>query len=259
MPYKIAFFDIDGTLVNEEKVIPQDTIKAIQEIRQLGVEPVIATGRAPYFLGPLLEEVGIESYVCLNGALAVYQGEVIYRNPIAASTVEAFVSFAREQGHALCFEGESRYATDQLDNQRVVSSIQSLKIDFPEQEHDFWSKESIYQMFLHVIDGEEAPYESFHDRLTFIRWHEDALDILPIGGSKAKGIEAMLAKLGIHRSEAIAFGDGLNDKEMLEYVGFGIAMGNAHPDVIPFANYTTTHVDEQGIRNGLIAAGILHK
>lgn len=259
MSYKIAFFDIDGTLVNEEKIIPQDTIKAIEEIRQLGVEPVIATGRAPYFLGPLLEEVGIQSYVCLNGALAVYKGEVIYRNPIAASTVEAFVTFAREQGHALCFEGETRYATDQPDNERVISSIQSLKIDFPEHEHDFWSKESIYQMFLHAVDGEELPYASFHDRLTFIRWHDDALDILPIGGSKAKGIEAMLARLGIDRSEAIAFGDGLNDKEMLEYVGFGIAMGNAHPEVIPFANYTTTHVDEQGIRNGLIAAGILHK
>jgi len=257
MSYKIAFFDIDGTLVNEEKVIPQDTIQAIREIKELGVEPVIATGRAPYFLGQLLEQVGISSYVCLNGALAVYKGEVIYRNPIKSETLEAFVAFAREQGHALCFEGETRYTTDGIDNERVLRSVGSLKIDFPEQEDDFWSKEDIYQVFLHAVDGEDTAYEHFHDRLTFIRWHEDALDILPAGGSKAKGIEAMLAKLGIDRSEAVAFGDGLNDKEMLEYVGFGIAMGNAHPDVLPFANYVTTHVNEQGIRNGLIAAGIL--
>lgn len=259
MSYKIAFFDIDGTLVNEDKIVPQDTIEAIREIKQLGVEPVIATGRAPYFLNSLLEEVGIESYVCLNGALAVYKGEVIYRNPIAPSTVEAFVSLARQQGHALCFEGESRYTTDQLDNERVVRSIQSLKIQLPEQEHDFWSKEPIYQMFLHVVEGEDQPYGIFHDRLTFIRWHEDALDVLPFGGSKAKGIEAMLSRLGIDKSEAIAFGDGLNDKEMLQYIGFGIAMGNAHPDVIPYADYVTTHVDEQGIRKGLIAAGLLER
>lgn len=259
MTYKIAFFDIDGTLVNEEKVIPQDTIDAIAELKEKGVEPVIATGRAPYFLDSLLEQVGIESFVCLNGAFAVYKGQPIYRNPIEPATIEAFVKAAREQGHALCFEGETRYTTDQIDNERVLRSVGSLKVPFPEHEHDFWTKESIYQMFLHAVADEESTYESFHDRLTFIRWHEDALDILPIGGSKAKGIEAMLAKLGIDKSEAIAFGDGLNDKEMLEYVGFGIAMGNAHPDVIPYADYVTTHVDERGIRNGLIAAGILEK
>lgn len=259
MSYKVVFFDIDGTLVNEEKVIPQDTILAIKELKELGVEPVIATGRAPYFLGSLLEEAGIESYVCLNGGLVVYKGEVIYRNPISAETVEAFVTFAREQGHALCFEGETRYTTDQLNNERVFRSIQSLKIEFPVEEHDFWSKEPIYQMFLHAIEGEDAAYKGFQDQLTFIRWHEDAIDVLPNGGSKAKGIEAMLAKLGLDRTEAVAFGDGLNDKEMLQYVGFGVAMGNANPEVIPYADFTTTHVDEQGIRNGLIAAGILSK
>src|SRR5690606_27011216 len=169
------------------------------------------------------------------------------------------VEFANEQGHAICFEGETRYTTDQLNNERVIRSIQSLKVEFPTEEHDFWSKEPIFQMFLHAIDSEQAVYESFQDRLTFIRWHEDAIDVLPIGGSKAKGIEAMLTKLGIDRTETVAFGDGLNDKEMLEYVGFGIAMGNAHPEVIPYADYTTTHVDELGIRNGLIAAGILEK
>lgn len=257
MSYKIVFFDIDGTLVNEEKVVPQDTIEAIREIKALGVEPVIATGRAPYFFEELLEQVGISSYVSLNGALAVYQGEVIYRRPIAPEIVESFVNFARQQGHPLCFEGESRYATDNLANERVQRSLTSLKVKLPVEEHDFWSKEDIYQMFLHAIDGEDVAYKHFEDRLTFIRWHADAIDILPLGGSKAKGIEAMLTKLGIDRSEAVAFGDNLNDKEMLEYVGLGIAMGNSHPDVIPYANYVTTHVDEQGIRNGLIAAGIL--
>jgi len=259
MTYKIAFFDIDGTLVNEEKVIPQETIAAIAEAKEKGVEPVIATGRAPYFLQSLLEQTGIESFVCLNGAYAVYKGKPIYHNPIEPATVEALVTIAREQGHALCFEGETRYTTDQPDNERVLRSVGSLKVHFPEHEHDFWTKEPIYQMFLHALHDEEAHYETFHDRLTFIRWHEDALDVLPVGGSKAKGIEAMLAELGIDKSEAIAFGDGLNDKEMLQYVGFGIAMGNAHPEVIPYADYVTTHVDEQGIRNGLIKAGILDK
>lgn len=257
MSYKIAFFDIDGTLVNEDKVIPQDTIDAIAQMKEKGIEPVIATGRAPYFLQDLLEVVGIESYVCLNGALAVYKGEVIYRNPIAPATLATIVEHADTHGHALCFEGESQYCTNVEHHDFMLDSVGSLKVALPEVNANFWQEEPIYQLFLHTVAEDDHLYAGLADALTFIRWHNKALDVLPIGGSKAKGIEAMLKQLNLTQAEAIAFGDNLNDKEMLEYVGFGIAMGNSHPDVIPYANFVTTHVDEKGIRNGLIKAGIL--
>lgn len=259
MNYKIAFFDIDGTLVNEEKVIPQDTLDAIAEIKRLGVEPVIATGRAPYFVKPLLEQVGIESYVCLNGAYAVYKGEAIYRNPIDKQLIEELVLLAKTHNHALTFEGDEYYFADQADHDYVFESVASLKVAQPGVDADYWKKADIYQMFLHILDGEESQYESILDRLHFIRWHQKAVDVLPTGGSKAQGIEQVLKLLGLTREQAIAFGDGLNDKEMLEYVGFGVAMGNSHPDVIPYADFVTTDVDNQGIRNGLIEAGILPK
>ena len=51
--YKIVFFDIDGTLVNEDKQVPESTVKAIHQLKKSGIEPVIATGRAPYFIKPL--------------------------------------------------------------------------------------------------------------------------------------------------------------------------------------------------------------
>ncbi|MNP76851.1 putative bifunctional phosphatase/peptidyl-prolyl cis-trans isomerase [compost metagenome] len=55
----------------------------------------------------------------------------------------------------------------------------------------------------------------------------------------------------------MAFGDGLNDKEMLQEVGLGIAMGNSHPDLLPYADYVTSAVDEGGIRQGLRYAGLI--
>ena len=63
--------------------------------------------------------------------------------------------------------------------------------------------------------------------------------------------------VGLKPEDAVAFGDGLNDMEMLSYVGFGIAMGNSHKDLLPYADHVTTHVDEEGVRNGLITAGLL--
>ncbi|MFD0959853.1 Cof-type HAD-IIB family hydrolase [Paenibacillus chungangensis] len=257
MKCKIVFFDIDGTLVNEQKDIPQDTVEAIRELKASGVEPVVATGRAPYFIGPILEKLGIESYVCLNGGYVVYKGEPIYRFAIARDIMGKLVDKAEEHGHGLVYEGAEAYYANQETNTFMTDSVLSLKVNPPGYDPEFWQKEDVYQTFLHCEAQEETLYESLKDELTFIRWHECAMDVLPKGGSKAKGIEAMLNKLGYDASQAVAFGDGLNDKEMLEYVGFGIAMGNSHPDLLPYADYVTAHVDDSGIRRGLVKAELL--
>lgn len=255
MAYKIAFFDIDGTLVNESKVVPEDTAAAIRELKARGIEPVIATGRAPYFIRNLAEQLGIDSYVCLNGAIAVYKGKVMYKRIIPKEHIETLVGKTSTHGHSLVFQGEHAYYTD-AEDQFVTSSVRSLKVNMPGYDPDFWKDNEIYQMFLHCESKDEELYQDLPG-LKLIRWHPQAMDVLPEGGSKAQGIEALLGKLGFAPEEAVAFGDGLNDKEMLEFVGFGIAMGNSHEELLPFADYVTTHVDEGGIRNGLVKAGLL--
>ncbi|MFF2481524.1 Cof-type HAD-IIB family hydrolase [Paenibacillus sp. NPDC058071] len=257
MAYKIAFFDIDGTLVNEEKQIPQDTIDAIQEVQAKGIEAVIATGRAPYFFAALAEQLGIDSYVSLNGAYVVYKGKPIYSNPIPQKDMEALVRHAGQHDHKLVFEGHSAfYANDDV-HPSVIQAVKSLRVELPGYDPDFWKKEDIYQAFLHCEAEEEHLYEDALPGLRLIRWHPSAMDVLREDGSKAKGIQALLEKLGLSTDDAIAFGDGLNDKEMLEAVGLGIAMGNSHEELLPFANYVTAHVNEGGIRQGLQHAGLL--
>lgn len=257
MSYKIVFFDIDGTLVNEEKEVPADTVKAIRELKEKGIEPVIATGRAPYFVKSLAESLGIESYVCLNGGYVVYKGQPLYKRTIDQTSLETLVALAGKHDHGLVFEGEHTYCCDREDHPFITESVLSLKVDLPTYNPAFWQGNEIFQVFLHCESHEEHLYESLKSDFSLIRWHPLAMDVLPLGGSKAQGIAALLEKLGYTADDAAAFGDGLNDKEMLDYVGFGVAMGNSHPDLLPFANYVTAHVDERGIRIGLIEAGLL--
>lgn len=257
MSYKIVFFDIDGTLVNEEKVIPQDTVEAIRELKELGVEPVIATGRAPYFIKPLAEQLGIDSYVCLNGGYVVYQGQPLYRRAIGKVELERLVKLAGSHNHGLVFEGEHAFFSDRENHPFIEESVLSLKVDLPGFNPEFWRSDDIFQVFLHCESHEEELYKELADDFTLIRWHRAAMDVLPRGGSKAQGIAALLDKLGLTAADAVAFGDGLNDKEMLDYVGFGVAMGNSNPELLPFADFVTSHVDERGIRLGLIEAGLL--
>jgi HAD-superfamily hydrolase, subfamily IIB len=257
MSYKIVFFDIDGTLVNEEKEVPEDTVRAVRELKERGVEPVIATGRAPYFIRPLMDKLGIDSFVSLNGGYVAYKGETLYQNAIPMPHLEKLVELSARHGHGLVFEGEREFYANREDDPFITESVLSLKVELPGYDPEFWRKSDVYQVFLHCESGDEALYESLKPDFTLIRWHDKAMDVLPGGGSKARGIAAMLERLGLAPDQAAAFGDGLNDKEMLEYVGFGVAMGNSHPELLPFADYVTTHVDDRGIRNGLIRAGLL--
>jgi Cof subfamily protein (haloacid dehalogenase superfamily) len=257
MTYKLVFFDIDGTLVNEQKQIPQDTIEAVRELQSRGVEAVISTGRAPYFFGPLAEQLGIDSYVSLNGAYVVYKGKPIFQREIPRESVEALVNHAAKHNHSLVFEGHSAFFANERSHPHMVESVSSLKVDLPGYDPHYWKNESIYQIFLHCESDEEYLYDQVVPDLRYIRWHRKAMDVIPNDRSKAQGIEALLAHLNLTPQEAVAFGDGLNDKEMLTMVGLGIAMGNSHDELKPFADYITTHVDEGGIRNGLRHAGLI--
>src|SRR5690606_22699846 len=137
-------------------------------------------------------------------------------HPISAAALEALVNIAGQNGHALCFEGETRIVTDQPEHPHVIESVSSLKVELPQYNTDLWKQEPVFQVFLHALEHEEVLYESLKSELAFIRWHDKALDVLPVDSSKAVGIAAMLKQLGLTKDEAIAFGDNLNDKEMLQ-------------------------------------------
>jgi Cof subfamily protein (haloacid dehalogenase superfamily) len=259
MAYKIVFFDIDGTLLDEEKKVPADTVEAIRRLQEKGVETVIATGRAPYFFQPLAKQLGITSYVSLNGAYVVHQGKPVYKRVIAPTDLELLVEAAGKNGHPLVFEGAEAFYSNAESHPRVFTSVSSLKVDQPGYDPEFWKKEDIFQVFLHNMVDEEHLYENAVPNLRMIRWHEHAMDVLPASGSKGEGIAKLLEYLELSPSEAVAFGDGLNDIEMLVEAGLGIAMGNSHEEVKPHANYVTTHVSKGGIRNGLVYAGLLEE
>ena len=82
MTKKLFFFDIDGTLLDSEKKLPESTIKAVKSLKNDGHHVAIATGRAPYMFDDILAELDIHTYVSMNGQFTVVNDEVIDRDPI---------------------------------------------------------------------------------------------------------------------------------------------------------------------------------
>ncbi|MFD1735640.1 Cof-type HAD-IIB family hydrolase [Bacillus salitolerans] len=248
---KIVFFDIDGTLLDHDKKIPTDTIKAIQELKKNGHFVAIATGRAPFMFSDIREELLISSYISFNGQYVVVDNEPIVKNSLSKATLKKLHEHAKKSGHPLVFMNHETMKASEGNHPNIHESLGTLNFAHPEADPLFYNHHDIYQTLLFCGKGEEDEYVNRYEDFHFIRWHEVSTDVLPSGGSKAKGIHHFINELGFKRDDVVAFGDGLNDVEMLRFAGSGVAMGNATPEAKEAANYVTKAVDDGGIVHGL--------
>ena len=257
MQKPIVFFDIDGTLLDEDKVIPDSTKKAVRLLQEKGIHTVIATGRVPKMFYWIQQELNIDSYVSMNGQYVVFEGREVYSNPIDPNLLQSLSTMTSTNGHALAYCSHNDYKASERNHPFIESSFDSLMLPYPEVEHDFYKKSPIYQGHLYCDYQYEQLYVDRFPDFSFVKWHDFAYDILPKGVSKAVGIRKLLELLNISNSNSFAFGDGLNDLEMLAEAGTGVAMGNAVPEAKAAADIITTSSSHNGILNGLIQVGLL--
>ncbi|EKN63783.1 cof family hydrolase [Neobacillus bataviensis LMG 21833] len=259
MEKSIVFFDIDGTLLNEEKKIPASTKRAVQLLQEKGIHTVIATGRVPNMFYWVQKELNIDSYVSMNGQYVVFEGKEIYSNPIDPDMLQSLSTMTANNGHALAYCSHNDYKVSQRNHPFVEAGFDSLMMPYPEVDEKYYTHLPIFQGHLYCNPQDVQMYFDKYPDFSFVKWDDNAYDILPNGASKAVGICKMLDILDISVENSYAFGDGLNDLEMLKLVGTGVAMGNAVPEAKAAADIITTSSSADGILNGLIEVGLLEK
>jgi Cof subfamily protein (haloacid dehalogenase superfamily) len=254
----LIFFDIDGTLVDEEKKVPKTAKEAIFRLRELGHEVAIATGRAPFMFEWLRKELDIHTYVSFNGQLVVVKDEIIFTNPLKNEALHTLSAAAEKNNHPMIFVGHDGMGSTVSHHDYIVESLDSLKLpNYGVHDPDYFKERDIFQSMIFLQEPDEAHYEREFKDFRFIRWHPLSVDIDPAGGSKAKGIEKAMEYLQYSRNQLYAFGDELNDLEMLSFVPNSVAMGNANPAIKKVAKYVTKSVSEDGIYHGLKMVGLL--
>lgn len=254
----VIFFDIDGTLLNHDKKLPTSTKEAIFQLKKKGHEVAIATGRAPFMFEDLRKELDIHTFVSYNGQYVVSNNEVIFTNPLKNSSLETLTDVALRNGHPVVFMDHEDMKANVPEHTYIEESMSTLKLDiFPSHDPHYYKGRELFQTLLFCTEGEEKQYEQAFPDFDFVRWHPVSVDILPKGGSKARGIEILVEKLGYPSERQYAFGDGLNDIEMLTTIKNSVAMGNGHEKVKEVAKYITRSVNEDGILHGLKMVGLL--
>lgn len=257
--YKVVFFDVDGTLLSEtNRKMLLSTKIAIRKLIEKGIKVVVTTGR-PFSLCKEFQDLGIDMFISANGAFIKHNESVIHKSVLSIETVRGVSDFAETHGHGISYFTEL-FSMNGIgsDDDRILKALKetlNLK-QYPEKLRSL--SEEIYCLCLYADDNEAQKFIRNFPRLRFQRFHSYVLNVLEESEvSKSVAIKRVLEYLNICKSEAIAFGDGSNDIDMLEYVGLGIAMGNGEERLKQNADFVTKKASESGISYALEKLGVI--
>ena len=258
---KALFFDIDGTLVSfKSHRIPQSTVDALEQAKKNGVEVYISTGRPKQIINNLGQiEHLIDGYITANGARCFVEDTLVSQHAILPSDVKKIIEAADRDNYPAIVVSESRFAIHHYTDEVYEIFCKGLGVDSSVFVTDLnrLGDEAILQVTPFCTVEQEALLMPTLENCTSGRWHPAFTDITARGADKGKGLQAMADYLGLNIEETMAFGDGGNDISIIKKAGVGVAMGNAGDELKQVADYITTHVDEDGVKNALIKYGVI--
>ena len=259
----VVFFDIDGTLWDENMVVPESTKQAIRQLQNKGHKAFVCTGRAMGNVNdPQFDEIGFDGFVAACGNHVEMDGKILYERNMSYEDVKAIYDASRQYHMPIIYEGTQYQWLDRdgFDGDSYIDYIvQQLKevavyLDECELEEIHANK---FSALVKENTNYDAIKELLKDRFDFMDHGDGIVEAVPVGTSKATGIEWLCKHLGVAIEETYALGDSVNDIEMLQFVGHSIAMGNASQVAKDAAEYITTNIHQDGVLNALKHYGLI--
>lgn len=250
---KALFFDIDGTLVSfNTHRIPQSAIDALTEAKAEGIKVYISTGRPLPFINNLGQiEHLIDGYITTTGALCIVGKDRFNCHEIDKASVKKIIDAADRWNKSAVVVGAEHIAVVNDSEALTEQFRKGLNLDFDFSPLEVVMREPILQVSPFFDETQEKEIMKGLPDCVSSRWHPAFTDITNIEADKGKALIAMAAHEGFKVEETMAFGDGGNDIPIIRQAGIGVAMGNARDEVKEAADYVTTSVDEDGVRNAL--------
>ena len=255
---QIAFFDIDGTLVDIDTKRPSPhAVETLRRLREKGVRVCLATGRAPMEV-PKFEGAYFDAYLTYNGSYCyTADGTPLFRDPLPTGDVHTLIRNAAALGRPVSLATKDRMASNGKDQDLIDYYAIAGKEVVVCDDFDAVAEQDVYQVMMGCREADYPAILQDTVNTKIAAWWDRAADIIPASAGKGAAIRHLLAHYGLTKEQAIAFGDGRNDIEMLEAVGTGVAMGNAREDVKAHANAVCGSVAEDGIYHYCLEHGLI--
>lgn len=263
--YKLAIFDMDGTVLNSRHEISKENMQAINELEKSGVRIIIATGRPNELLKKYTNEMKVDDYVITcNGSVIghPYKDDYLHQKTIDKDNVIKLIDMCEQNNYDYLV-----YTKDTIiskDNERLRFFMKfgetykdEDKANIIQTEDADFIKNNFLPNKILILEKDPEKYKGLWEKIqdfTGIEYTQSwigALDVSPIGETKGNAVRILCNHYDILQEEVIAFGDQLNDISMIKFAGLGIAMGNAEDKVKSVANYVTLTNDENGVADAI--------
>lgn len=256
-----VYFDIDMTLWDRQMIIPDSTKEAIRKLKENGCYVFISSGRTRSFIqDPGLLSLGFDGILSGCGTSVNFHGEELLYKSIPCEIVDATLKVLKRYDMPAVLEGRSYQYVDPEDFQGDPF-IEVLRRDVGDkllgitENHMDWE----ISKFSAVIKNDDftKALEELSPWYDFLVHGTKVVEGVPKGYSKATGIQVVCEKLGLSHEDTYAFGDSVNDLDMLKYVAHGIAMGNGTPEAKAAADYVTEDIHADGIYHACKHFGLI--
>ena len=255
---KIVFTDVDGTLLDAEHRVIPEACASVQKLAQLGIPLVLVSARMPEGLTVIQREMGFTGpLVCYSGAYVLdEQGTELLSHPIDIDTACEIKRFLDcELPGLTCSEyGYHTWICDDDQDPRIQNEerITTLKAQNARL-RDVFGRTGIHKFLLmgepDEIEAAEKRIAAAYPQLAVARSSAILCEVMSGKASKAEGVQVVCRHFGMDPSEAVAFGDGRNDIDMLAAVPESYAMANAPDEVKQVAAHVTRFSNAE---NGLV-------
>ncbi len=255
---KLIFFDIDGTLVTDngtERIIPDSSFRAVQALQEAGHLCFINSGRTMVEIDSDILKFSMDGYICGCGTNITYHGKTLFAhtipeelgNRILQDLESCHLEWLLEGNNSLYYSTlpYSTHIGDFLEEHRRKYSSLGFNRILPSEAKNLrfdkfcacTRKDSNLSQFMDI----------YKEDLDFIDRGEGFYEIVPLGCSKASGIQFLMDYFNILHEDTIAIGDSPNDLPMLKYAAVSIAMGGSTKAVCDASTFVTEPILDDGL------------
>lgn len=257
---KLVAIDIDGTLVNEEKIMTRKVNKAVHEAIDQGIKVVLCTGRPIEGIHPYLDQLDFKDendyVISQNGACITQTStmEIINERSLRLDEVQELLKFTRDFPVTVCALNEEHFfvVSDQIpEKMKEESRIVNMEIEIVSEE--FFDEESRILKVCCLSSKEKLDnFEKYitsemREKYYIVRSQSYFIEIMVKDTNKGTALEKLAEHLNLRMDEVMAIGDGENDYEMIEAAGLGVVMENGTKRLKGIANEMTLSNEEDGV------------
>ncbi|MDA0150326.1 Cof-type HAD-IIB family hydrolase [Vibrio sp. LaRot3] len=240
-PFRIVASDLDGTLLAPNHQLNEFSKQTLKELNNKGFTFIFATGRHHVDVAGIREMVGIPAYMITSNGARVHdqKDQLMYSNNVPVELVQPVIDTIRQDPNVMIHMYRDDDWLLDRDDEKMRTFHEDSGFTYKRFEADDAPKEGVAKIFFihteqdhdYLVQYEELLNEKFAGQLNVSFSTPWCLEVMAADVSKGDALKVVAESMGLALENCIAFGDGMNDVEMLQAAGKGLVMGTSHQRV----------------------------